>query len=301
MQKEFGFNGQEIVAIMGAHTLGKPHVTISLYRYNFKTRSGGLFNNGYYRNMVKKPDWFFDGWFRHHDKSCSISHGANSSGQRPIARWLTHVRGDTSLGGPVQWLQQKFTCPTCEHVKQLNMTDMWDSCCEGAPQGSCKAGCDGWRLIRGNDETMLNSDAGLYYSFDLDADGFPTGCNGFQNFNPAGWGPISNVTPHFANSLNTWSRIGDEEMSDPECGFNMMEVPAGSKPLHEIVREYADDGDKWVADFVPTLEKMLSNGYSSGDLELAPADAMTDYQCTTMKDVYLLPHNQRQFECTKTR
>ena len=40
----------------------------------------------------------------------------------------------------------------------------------------------------------------------------------------------------------------------------------GSKPLHQIVEEYAHDLNVWIADFIPTMEKMMSNGYADGDL-----------------------------------
>jgi hypothetical protein len=53
--KDLGFNAREVVAIMGAHTIGRFHSIISLHRYTWKTRSGRLFNNGYYRNLAAKP------------------------------------------------------------------------------------------------------------------------------------------------------------------------------------------------------------------------------------------------------
>jgi hypothetical protein len=54
----FNFNGRETVTIMGGHTLGRAHVRQSLIRYTWKTRSGALFNNGYFRNLARKEDWF---------------------------------------------------------------------------------------------------------------------------------------------------------------------------------------------------------------------------------------------------
>ena len=48
-QENFGFNGQETVAIMGAHTIGRLHVHISLFRYLWTTREQHSFNNHYYK------------------------------------------------------------------------------------------------------------------------------------------------------------------------------------------------------------------------------------------------------------
>merc|ERR1719356_501474 len=45
MQRDFGFSGQETVAIMGAHTIGIFHASVSLFRYTWKTASQNLFNN----------------------------------------------------------------------------------------------------------------------------------------------------------------------------------------------------------------------------------------------------------------
>ena len=56
--EEFGFSGRETVAIMGAHTLGKMHVTHSLLKYGWTVRGGHIFNNAYYKNIVRKTDWF---------------------------------------------------------------------------------------------------------------------------------------------------------------------------------------------------------------------------------------------------
>ena len=58
--EEFGFSGRETVAIMGAHTLGQMHSAISLLKYVWTVRSGSSFNNAYYKNIVKKNEWFLE-------------------------------------------------------------------------------------------------------------------------------------------------------------------------------------------------------------------------------------------------
>ena len=50
----------------------------------------------------------------------------------------------------------------------------------------------------------------------------------------------------------------------------------GSTPLHEIFEEYANDQQKWINDYVPTFEKMISNGYDK--LQAAP-DQWTNVIC----------------------
>ena len=45
----FGFSGRETVAIMGAHTVGRLHYDISLFRYVWTTKGTRTFNNHYYK------------------------------------------------------------------------------------------------------------------------------------------------------------------------------------------------------------------------------------------------------------
>ena len=60
--------------------------------------------------------------------------------------------------------------------------------------------------------------------------------------------------------------VGFDKFNVPNCDVNKIEEPAGTKPLHQIVEEYAKDQNAWIADFIPTLEKMMSNGYEDGEL-----------------------------------
>ena len=48
----FDFTGREMVAIMGAHTLGHFHYSMSLFKYVWTSMGDHLFNNHYYKNVV---------------------------------------------------------------------------------------------------------------------------------------------------------------------------------------------------------------------------------------------------------
>ena len=78
----------------------------------------------------------------------------------------------------------------------------------------------------------LPTDVGLYLDFNVTDDGTPKGC-------PGGFG----------------------RFADAQCDVNKMEEPLGTKPLHQIIEEYAKDKYAWMVDFVPSMEKMMSNGY----------------------------------------
>jgi len=277
MKSDFGFDGRETVAIMGAHTLGRLHVTHSLFRYVWKARGGDLLNNMYYRNLAKKQDWYFPS-----DQPQSLcKRVGNESGQRPSARWVTHVRGDTVAGGPVQWLQEKLVC------RNYDMSSpMPDTCATNDLQ---------WKFVVGIDETMLSGDMGLYKQFDVDANGIPTGCKGvsgdtgFKDFNLDSWGRTE--AGSLRNYHLTWSRIGGRK-AEPACVLQTRAEPIGSDPLHKIVEEFADDGRSWLAAFVPALEKMLSNGYSSIDLTLN--SGMSGFNCP-LQDKW---NWHRQYTCS---
>ena len=46
---QFGLSGPEMVALLGAHTFGRFHVHVSLFRYTWTSRGTHLLNNHYYK------------------------------------------------------------------------------------------------------------------------------------------------------------------------------------------------------------------------------------------------------------
>ena len=128
----------------------------------------------------------------------------------------------------------------------------------------------------------LPCEIGLYFDFEVTDDGVPYGCPGFEAFKPEIWNTSYAATwtrvPYYTENPDPYNNMHWKK-ADPDCAFNKMSVPDGSTPLHEIFEEYASDQQKWVNDFVPALEKMLSNGYNDEDLVDAP-DQYTGIQCT---------------------
>ena len=51
-KKNFNLNGREIVALMGAHTFGRLHVDVSLFRYLWTTKGKDSFNNHYFKYLL---------------------------------------------------------------------------------------------------------------------------------------------------------------------------------------------------------------------------------------------------------
>jgi len=284
-RRGFGFSGREVVAILGAHTMGRFHYELSLFRYTWIKNGGMMFNNQYYRTMALKRD------FRFASTREACNKVGDAWGQPPAARWVAHTRGDTTVGGQVHWINERLICPEQCHPTMRN--DDPDSCCQPGqlPQGAMcmpdagrlrgtdaavadddvNRGCEAFRFSNGFDEMMIPAEIGLYYNFSVDAGKIPYGCPGFASFS----------LENFKKGYHlTWSRI-DGQKADPQCAKNAFK-DSGDLPLHEIIEQFADDQDKFLADFVPAMEKMLSNGYTAGALLQGP-DQFAEVTCSNIQ------------------
>ena len=263
----FGFTGRETVAIFGAHTFGKLHVHTSLFPYTWTSRGTHLFNNDYYKTITGKPRWYFDG------ANCDAL--GDAFGNKPETRWLAHTRKMTMRGGPIFWIHQNHVCPRM--FTDTGMTDFQRACVEDAgpgqmckpdppadsssprlpdePDGNMNSGCEMFRLVTGLDEIALNCEMGLYREFEVD-DGVIHGCKGLEHFNESMTEP--------GPTHSTWSEIPQGNKAQPECPKQRLAEPLGSTPLYEIMEEYAEDQTAWINDFIPTMEKMILNGYPDG-------------------------------------
>ena len=100
-----------------------------------------------------------------------------------------------------------------------------------------------------NDETALQAEVGFYRHFLVnETTGRPYGCPGFDD--DVKW-------------------MTDQKFSArPYCDLERY-APEG-EPLYQIVEQMADDQQLWMDEFVPSLEKMLDNGYQSQELQSYP-------------------------------
>jgi len=277
--------GRDIVALMGAHTMGQPHFEISQFPYQWTSKGGRMFNNDYFRNIVGE-----DRYFINIEPTFNCELIGNAFGEKPKTQWVAHTRMTSVNGGPVFWIHKNHVCPPCsleDDLKVMKMYDWETECCHNKPEGSyCRPdrdspdmeddnlnhGCERMRFIVGADEIAINAEMGLYKQFEVDDDGIIYGCQGLEIFNitmgqsdegkyavwsvpPGGWGPY-----------------------EPECPKQTLEHPAGSgEPLYTIFEEFAAKQENFVRDFFLALEKMSANGYPEG-LTNAP-DHWTDVTC----------------------
>ena len=131
-------------------------------------------------------------------------------------------------------------------------------------------GCEHFDHVPHNDEMALQCELGLYLDFKTKDGGFPYGCPGFDNFKPQHvpkelgkfhWIQMQSNIPWDCPQWWGLTCVHNMKESDPLCNLMTLQIPEGSTPMHEIFEEYASDNTKWIADFIPAMEKMLANGY----------------------------------------
>jgi len=259
-KSDFGFNGRETVALMGAHTIGGLHPPVSGLFYSFTSHQEDAFNNQYYRNMVSQEDWFFE------DNMCTQR--GTSSNVRGPARWRVKASAAFLNKAPVEWIQEKEICYNCDWAKtnQFPATLPWfgrkktREACEGVQDTKiCIPGTEVWRFNWGRDDAGTQADLGMLLDFKVDEEGFPYGCQKLDPYgsNKGGYYELKNGR---ANKLVA-----------AECELQMHEEPPtsdGSNALSKIIAEFAKNKQAWLDTFVPTLEKMLANGYTDSELHL---------------------------------
>lgn len=138
---------------------------------------------------------------------------------------------------------------------------------------------------------MMNVDMGLYVQFDVnegDSNGIghgrPAGCQGLnrkswldnEKFRPGmafkkGMLPVFTEEDYLDYSSKKLRGVGSPRFSDvvagkrfSGCGLNTN--PAGNQQtMHEVFEEYAADNSLFIQDFSSVFQKMISNGYKSGN------------------------------------
>ena len=300
-QKDFGLNGQEIVALFGAHTMGEFHPEIGLFKYTWTTAATESFNNHYFKNIVREDRYAFT------DMTGKCYRSGLQDNVKPKTRWLARVRWETKNGGPVHWIHENYRCPNC--VTDKREMDLYkDTCCKNiAPGYQCSLdskeggmendpdvndGCEMWNFNFGIDEMALSAEIGLYFDFEVTEDGIPYGCPGMNRFNSTWWTDPNKKRKHefykiqalvqliICDDLDarfkgtTYLKEGTNpddpknwHEGDPDCPMNTMKVPAGKgKQIYKYFEDYAKNQNLWINDFIAVYEKMLQNGFKNSEL-----------------------------------
>merc|ERR1712203_269473 len=135
----------------------------------------------------------------------------------------------------------------------------------GEADANLNRGCEAYRRTVGQVEIALNCEMGMYLDFKSGRDGVLHGCVGLEHFN---------ASMQSDTKKSILSRDG-VNVGQPLCGKQMLEEPAGSTPLYQVMEEYAENQTAWIDDYIPTMEKMMRNGYESLiDSEEVPDDVI---------------------------
>ena len=103
----FGINDpREVVALMGAHTLGKVDQRNTLVKYWWTRGEHTYFNNQYYKSMVDDRDWAIQ---CPRDKASFWLIG-EPDGSAGKVTWKAHGRGWMENGGPFTWRRDLDLC-----------------------------------------------------------------------------------------------------------------------------------------------------------------------------------------------
>merc|ERR1719232_154989 len=298
MEDQYKFSGKETVAIMGAHTIGRFQQRMTGHKYLW-TSDFQAFNNQYYRNIAGKDDWFFD------DEECTrVGDAWGNKGTAVWIAKMNQVFRTGGPIQWIQKKVVCPNCADRSYERGGRHPDRLahdrDCCLNNVPEGAqCRPdgfgppgshaflrdddfsdGCEYSHFIFGRDEAALGSDMGLMHKFNVDTRGFPSGCPGLGTFYPSGH-RFSDVTcgidgrPWFEDPTLAWNdanaaRVTKNEWTDQgcpaNCGRNDYHYPGDDLTLADHVERYADDQDAWIRDFIPAMEKMISNGYEESEL-----------------------------------
>ena len=136
-------------------------------------------------------------------------------------------------------------------AKDAGLETPMDYCCKERERNcqsnnSCDEDCT---LQTDNKERYLGPDMGFYFKWQINGQGLPRGCPGFEDRRGRGM------------SDRDFRKKG---MVIPDCPKQDADDGTGQE-LWKTVEEFADSQETWIKEFVAAFEKMQSNGYKSLD------------------------------------
>ena len=278
----FEFNPREVVALMGAHTVGAFNGVNSKIDYGWvrshKSKQTEVFNNKYYKVLAARNAKC---------KEACIGNPMTVNGTAK-ARWdvnaklfqkmfkadfKDHSWDNPNSGHPghLYWHIRYQRVPLCGNVvKDDNAKEdetffekeKYQKCCAMKPE-DMEQNQDCLRWVQ-DKIRHISTDVGLYLHWDIN-DGIPSGCDIFKK-----------------KKLTTAEDFATKEyLGNAGCGKQMIKDDQGV-PMHQIVENYADNQKEWLDDFFKTFAKMQQSVDNSDDLEQGPSsfwNITDDFAC----------------------
>jgi len=231
-EEEFGFNENETVAIMGAHSIGGALRNQSGFNGSWVSNERQL-NNGYYSVLVASQ--------------------SNENGLEHITDWFMNTVDNSDINGPIrmQWI----------HTKGLTDTI-----------GIAKREEEGREVVDGAEQTMmLDTDIALVRNFSITRDGnLGTFLDAETGEVSCAWRCLENDECEVSSAEDCDDEDELETTACRACRcFDGRREARGELPVCGsastifIASEYQNSNAVWIHAFEVALKKMLMHGYSS--------------------------------------
>ena len=172
----------------------------------------------------------------------------------------------TKTFGPWTWSLFGTSCvaAVCQEIAAMKGEYAINSCCSWIDFMEGKSKYD--YVPQLNKEFMklsqLSVDIGLFYKFETDINGRPTGCPGMDN--------------------QDWVNNYEKFSGKTSCPLNDAPAAVGMS-MADVMKLYAGDNNVWVKDFMAVYQDMLENGVYQEDLVDSPRQwfgAMSSFNMT---------------------
>ncbi len=244
----FGLTADLSIALHGgAHSFGAFHDEVSMLKYQWTRNQEALLNNQQFVKISLRDEYYF---------MCRGSEPVaigDENGQPAKTFWTVLNSKKMVNGGPFQFFHNYLKCSRgsfhCSNViAGVPNNGKGGRCCNDLPPGKVclveDPALENCMQHNDNDqEANILTDAALYWKFQVEPQsGAPYGCSNMND--------------------GRWRKGKVFQKRNPNCDRED-HAPEG-RPMFEIVEDYADNQDNWVAAFYTAIEKMLSNGYNFG-------------------------------------
>ena len=201
---------------------------------------------------------------------------------RPMCFDTRRKANNPNLDGEITKIPQEYVD---ENGEQIGGNNWWSidapaDCCDNATYvdipgidhykiqvGGCKQ-----VLYPGKDTFNFMSifEMSMYMNFTVNKNNRPLGCRGLE--------PLT-----LADNKIEFSMIGEEDI---QCDKNMKnDFSSNEKAYSQIIEEFAEDHDGWAVHFLDGWDKMIQNGYGSGQLVDGPQSTWLGYDSWTKGNV----------------
>ena len=198
---------------------------------------------------------------------------------RPMCFDTARKANNPNLDGEITKIPYEYVD---ENGEQIGSNGWWNhrshpaDCCDNATYVDIpgiahhKIQVGGCKLVQGSDVDTFNFlsifEMSMYQNFNVSKNNRPYGCRGLE-------------PQTMENNRAEWTLMNWEDI---ECEKNMKkDFSSTDKAYSQIIEEFAEDHDGWAVHFLDGWDKMVQNGYGSGQLVDGPQSTWLGYDSWT--------------------